>query len=222
MKNNTFAERMRQIMNDQKSVNDFSVKTGISASLLKAYLNGKSLPGVDNLLKIANSAGVRTGWLAEGEAPMLKEEAVPYIANAGFGEDYDLVNVVSGRSGAGPGFLPDDSVEMRIAFRRDWLQRKGDPRRMSLIRIQGDSMEPTLKSGDLVMVNLNLNYLDPSGGIYVITVDDHVMTKRIQMFTQSAKVKIISDNEVYETVERHVDDVIVNGRVVWFAREMER
>ncbi|MDH5511317.1 MAG: hypothetical protein OEZ32_13330 [Nitrospinota bacterium] len=53
----------------QKSVNDFSKKCGISNSLMLAYLGGKSLPGLENLVKIATAAEVSVQWLANGMGP---------------------------------------------------------------------------------------------------------------------------------------------------------
>jgi len=137
-------------------------------------------------------------------------------------EDFVYVPVVSGRISAGGGLIPDTSIELRLAFRRDWIQRHGDPRNMSLIRVSGDSMEPTLYSGDIVLVDHNRNYIDPQGGIYAIAMDDIIMIKRLQMIYPAMKIRVISDNPRYETFELEPDRVVINGKVIWFGREIER
>lgn len=136
--------------------------------------------------------------------------------------DFILIPQVRGTIAAGGGLVPDDTVELRVAFRREWIQRKGDPNKMSLIRVIGDSMEPTLTSGDLVLVDHNRNYVDPQGGIYAIAIEGEIAVKRIQMLFPTKKLRIISDNSRYEPIEIEPGHVVVNGKVVWFCREIER
>ncbi|MDR0809247.1 MAG: S24 family peptidase [Gemmobacter sp.] len=39
-------------------------------------------------------------------------------------------------------------------FRSDWLRREGiQPGKASLVRVRGDSMEPTLRDGAMVLVD---------------------------------------------------------------------
>jgi phage repressor protein C with HTH and peptisase S24 domain len=71
-------------------------------------------------------------------------------------------------------------VDIKIAFRRDWIKKKGSPGNMSLIKVSGDSMQSTLLSGDIVLVDHGHNYIDPQGGIYAIAVDGEIMIKRVQ------------------------------------------
>jgi phage repressor protein C with HTH and peptisase S24 domain len=95
--------------------------------------------------------------------PCVTEPAAPYGV-------FIFISQVSGHISAGGGLIPDNMVEMRIAFRRDWIQRKGSPENMSLIRVAGDSMEPTLHSGDIVLIDHSRDYVDPHGGIYAIVM----------------------------------------------------
>ncbi len=72
---------------------------------------------------------------------------------------------------------------------------------MSLIRVSVDSMEPTLMSGDLVLVDHNRTTIDLQGGIYAISMDDTIMIKRLQIKYPLSTIRIISDNSWYETKE---------------------
>lgn len=119
--------------------------------------------------------------------------------------------------------MADNSDELRIAFLRDWISRKGDRQRMAIIRVHGDNMEPTLYSGDVVLVDMARNVIEPSGGIYAVAFpDDTIMIKRVQMLYSERRVRIISDNTRYETIEVAPDQVIINGKAIWFRREIER
>jgi phage repressor protein C with HTH and peptisase S24 domain len=212
------------------SLKDFSRKTGIPYPTLQDYLAGKIKPGADNLEKISMVFHVNLNWLLTGEGEpfvkkpvdvsgIMKEEKPVEKADM---EDFVYVPVVSGRISAGGGLIPDTSIELRLAFRRDWIKRHGDPGNMSLIRVSGDSMEPTLYSGDIVLVDHNRNYIDPQGGIYAIAMDDIIMIKRLQMIYPAMKIRVISDNPRYETFELEPDRVVINGKVIWFGREIER
>ncbi|MDH4184283.1 MAG: hypothetical protein OEV92_08685, partial [Nitrospinota bacterium] len=69
MSKGEFHERLGDVARGYKSVNGFSKLCGISNSLMLAYLDGGSLPGLGNLLKIAAAAEVSLLWLATGEGP---------------------------------------------------------------------------------------------------------------------------------------------------------
>lgn len=151
-----------------------------------------------------------------------EEVTVPAVLPDDKKGDYVFVPQVSDQISAGGGFIPHNQVEMQIAFRKSWIQKKGDPENMSLIKVSGDSMEPTLISGDLVLVDHNRDYIDPQGGIYAIALDNTIMIKRLQPTYQDQKVRIISDNDRYDTIDTDIDQVKINGKVIWYAREIER
>ncbi len=191
---------------------------------------------------ICDAFGVKSEWLLYGKGAMYEDRWVLLEERAKeLGEDvyarlsdkkpeaaaagdlpggYVSVPQVRGEISAGRGLTPDDASEVRLAFRKDWIERKGDPANMSLIRVSGDSMEPTLESGDIVLVDHNRNYIDPQGGIYAVSVDDGVIIKRVQVLYPSGMFRVISDNPRYEPFELESERLKVNGKVVWFGREI--
>lgn len=154
------------------------------------------------------------GWVAE-RRPL-------YSLSESANSEFCFIPQVRGEIGAGGGLVPDNTVELKVAFRRDWISRKGNPDGMSIIRVSGDSMEPTLLSGDLVLVDHGRNYMDPQGGIYALAIDNQIMIKRLQPVQTTGWIRIISDNPRYETYEADPEKVRVNGKVIWFGRELER
>lgn len=135
--------------------------------------------------------------------------------------DYEYVFIpqVAGRISAGGGLEPDNTIELKMAFRKDWVERKGNPNDMSIIRVLGDSMEPTLQSGDLVLINHSRNYIDPQGGIYALAIDGQIMLKRVQLVPSKGHARIISDNPQYETEIVPLSQLVVNGKMIWYGRE---
>lgn len=138
----------------------------------------------------------------------------------GIAGEFVFIPQMAGALSAGGGLAPEDQVEMRVAFRQDWISRKGSPQNMSLIKVKGDSMEPTLLPGDLVLVDHSKNAV-VRGGIYAVALDHEIMIKRLQPLP-AGKVLVISDNKQYTSIETNPQDIHVNGQVLWYAREIER
>ncbi len=69
---------------------------------------------------------------------------------------------------------------------------------------------------------ISLKYVDPQGGIYAIAMDNIIMIKRLQAIYPAKKIRIISDSPKYEPLEAEPEQVIINGKVIWFGREIER
>jgi len=200
-------------------------RLGMEAYQIRDMESGKveiSLP-IAKLLHY--ETGTNTAWILEGREPMGLEDRNLAISEdfATYGPlDFVFIPQVTGEISAGGGLIADNAVEMRIAFRREWIQRKGDHHNMSLVRVSGDSMEPTLLSGDLVLIDHNRNFIDPQGGIYAIAAGAIIMIKRLQVDFLTNRIRVISDNPRYEPAVVEPDKIVINGKVIWFGRELER
>ena len=79
------------------------------------------------------------------------------------------------RASAGPGAIPDDEAgKPYFAFDERWLKSltASPRRRLSIIRVEGDSMAPTLNAGDDILVDLGDCDERLRDGIYVLRVDE--------------------------------------------------
>lgn len=207
---------------------------GVSVHTINNYRTKKKVPKDDFIKKFSELFGYSEEWFFycigepfPGARQKYKEVCGPELSlavNESRGEygDYVYVPQMTGQISAGGGLVPDDRIDVRIAFRRAWIQRKGDPGKMSLVKVSGDSMEPTLLPGDLVLINHDRSYVDPQGGIYAIAVNNEIMIKRIHIVYPDGKVRIISDNRKYEPMEVETEKVHINGKVIWYGREIER
>lgn len=205
---------------------DLSVDIGIEAATLSGYCLLYNEMPYSHIISLCNKHKLNIDWVFTGKGDMHRgaESSKPSSALLKIPSEFVLIPQVRGEIGAGGGLLPDNEVEMQIAFRKDWIKRKGDPRNMSLIRVRGDSMEPTLYSGDAVLVDHSRNFIDPEGGIYAISLGGIIMIKRLQsLYPAKKKVLIISDNKTkYEPIESDPEKININGKVLWFGREIER
>lgn len=176
-------------------------------------------------LSICKEFNIRDEWILTGEGEMFSKQVQQAVAKdqeCEIAQEDEFVTVprFEHKISAGPGLIPINNVEIKIAFRRDWIKKKGDPNKMSIVRVSGDSMVPTLMPDDLVLVDHGHNHIDPQGGIYAIALDDHILIKRLQVVYPAGKIKIISDNNRYESIEVPFDQVKINGKVIWFGREI--
>jgi SOS-response transcriptional repressor LexA len=123
---------------------------------------------------------------------------------------------------AGAGAINDiEALAGKVDFDEAWLRKMGlDPERLSLIRVEGDSMQPTLNDGDDIMVDTAAADRTPKKGIHVLRLDGTLMVKRL-LPAKGGKLSIISDNPAYAPME-DVDakQVTVIGRVVWVGRKL--
>ncbi len=108
--------------------------------------------------------------------------------------------------------LPSDYVrhELRIL-----------PSKAYLIEVKGDSMSPTLESGDRVMID-TADVVPTPGGVFAVWDGLGLVVKRIEHVPNSdpPTVRIISDNPHHSTYERTLDEARIVGRAVWFGRRM--
>lgn len=125
----------------------------------------------------------------------------------------DVPRLALGAS-AGPGALAQDEQPIgAFRFGRAWLRRQGlDPRRLSAISVDGDSMEPVLRDGDEILVDSAPRPL--RDGIHVVRVDGALLVKRLET-GRPGLIVLKSDNAAYDPIELPPGEVQVVGRVVW-------
>lgn len=221
------ASRIQQLCKDFKTPANLARLSGLAQITIDRLASGTVDPARTTLVAISKGTAVNLKWLATGEGPMyggeetgaVNERTAEYTTAQ---DDYVLIPVMQGKISAGGGLVPDNNVEMSCAFQKNWIARIGDPKNMSMIRIRGDSMAPNLLDGDMVLVNHNIKAVSVDGGIYAITFQDEIMIKKIEVLFPSGQWNIRSDNPDYKSFIVDPTDVIINGKIIWFARNLER
>ncbi len=129
------------------------------------------------------------------------------------GEWVDVPRLPLGAS-AGPGALALEELPIgAFRFSARWLRQQGlDPAQLSAIRVEGDSMEATLRDGDEILVDRTPRPL--RDGIHVVRTGDALLVKRLDT-GRPGVIALVSDNPAYRTLELPPDEVQVIGRVVW-------
>jgi len=193
---------------------------GVALSTFHRWLAGDSIPALDSIARLAQGAGVSLDWVATGEGPkeLGHSPSIPNTEVVGM-EDYAFVPLYDAQCSAGAGAWNENCrVLTHISFTRYSLRKQGlTPDHLSAIRIDGDSMEPVLHSGDTVLIDHTRTTIEGEG-IYILRLDGHLYAKRLQRNFDG--VSVISANSAYDkvTVPRdRLHELEIVGRAVWSA-----
>ncbi|WP_294389791.1 S24 family peptidase [uncultured Sphingomonas sp.] len=124
---------------------------------------------------------------------------------------------------AGPGALPGEEQAVDDLYLSTTLLRElgvGRPAALQLIRVEGDSMQPTLAPGDDILVDHDDAAARLRPGIYVLRRNEGLLVKRVEL-NPSGGIDIRSDNDSggsWTNVDPGSIDII--GRVIWAGRRI--
>lgn len=116
-----------------------------------------------------------------------------------------------------------DSFEQKgvVPFQRDWLRTmmRGTVEELFVARGEGDSMQPTLLDGDIVLIDTAQKDIRQQDRIWAVAYGDLGMIKRVRRMP-AGKYLIMSDNPAVAPFDVVDDEMYVIGRVVWIGRRM--
>ncbi|MDT8894216.1 S24 family peptidase [Halomonas sp. I1] len=196
-------------------------KAGVHQSVISNLEQGKHR-GSSHVVKIAEACGVRARWLASEDGEMIGQEDGGGVAQAPSEEDYALIPQLSVCGENGDGYL-NHHVEVKggLAFKRDWLERvHAKPENLRVIYAKGDSMEPYIIEGDVVL--LDLSRTEPIHGkpFAIRRPDDSISIKRLMQRVTGEWI-LSSDNPnkaLYmdeEVNDMSASQVPIIGMVIW-------
>ncbi|WP_368166050.1 XRE family transcriptional regulator [Aeromonas sp. R9-1] len=218
----TFSTRLDELRGEL-SYKNFAESVGMSESGMRKYFPPfNSLPTIDKVVRIARAYRVTLDWLVYGQGPKFPDSAqVPEVCihKADFDEEYALVPGYHLQVSAGQGSTWNgEDIRRHLAFRRKWLAFRGlDPSHLAVVFAKGDSMEPTINSGDSILVDMSRQQVE-DGAIFVLRLGDELYAKRLQKNFDGG-ITIISDNRIEYPMQvvpaSQLDQVQVIGKVVW-------
>ena len=129
---------------------------------------------------------------------------------------------VDAAAGAGA-FDGDERGGGHIAFDPAWLRRvaRGAPDQLSIIRVAGDSMAPTLADGDDILVDRGDAAARLRDGIYVLRIEGALVVKRLAVNPAARTLSIRSDNPAWPAwPDSDPAAIDLVGRVVWAGRRI--
>ena len=216
----TSTERINQIMKEKRLrqidvlnlAKPFQEKYNIkfSKSHLSQYVNGKSNPDNEKIFLLSKVFGVTEAWLLGYDAP--KYESLGKTEITAPQTSQGLKIPVLGTVAAG---IPISAVEDILDYEeipQSW-QNQGE---FFGLKIKGDSMEPRMESGDVVIVK---QQSDANSGdtVIVLVNGDDATCKRLEKTDNG--IMLVSTNPKYPPMFYSLDDiekkpVVILGKVV--------
>lgn len=187
------SERFSEAMQKKGLNNAFiSKKYDISRQLVNNFFTSQKTL-TDMLAVVCDGENINLNWLLSGRGEMFISENKD-IQKKDDNYNIDLLNV---RAGAGEGVYnyvieTIDTISLDKSFFRTPINTN----KVKGIQVDGDSMEPTLKDGDYVLIDESKTF--GVNGIYAIQLGGQILIKRLQ-FKMDGTVSIISDNTKYSS-----------------------
>jgi SOS-response transcriptional repressor LexA len=174
-----------------------------------------SIPSADRLEALCELLGLEF-YIGPPRGPAQEPQAAEVRVE---GEAFSALPLYGAELAAGAGRAnAEEEVVERLAFRREWLSRIGvSPAQAVLVKVRGDSMQPTLADGDLVLID-RARTEGSKGRVYaLVDVSGDTRVKRLDR-PDRATLVLRSDNPAHPLELRRgpdLDRLRIIGEVRW-------
>lgn len=215
---------------------DLAERLGVKPSSVNQWVNGTSRPDNSRLALIAKELGVTVDTLLSGKLPGDEEPETGFFADGNIAsvrpnisEFYTSIPFLSARAQAGIPPMSHDN------FTLNWIEETypvflpiiSITERHLIIEIAGDSMEPEIKGGALVLAEavLKQDIKYESGAVYAVLYgNSRFVVKRIKTndLNTNGSLVLWSDNDKYGHITVHGEDIHYMWKVIEKVREAVR
>lgn len=196
----TFSERLKYALhrnNMKQSV--LSYKTGIDKSYISKYLSGAFIPKHDKIILMAKALRVSESWLAGYD----ENDDGPFEAPRG----YKIP--VLGKVAAG---IPIEAITDILDYEEINEDMLKDGSEYFALQIKGSSMEPRIKSGDVVIVRKQEDC--DSGDVAIVSVNgDEATCKKVMKHTSG--ITLVPFNPAFETMFFPNEEIAEKPITIW-------
>ena len=218
---NTLGERINWAMNQrQLERKDLAKKLRVSTMAIGDLINNKTKKP-RNILELAEILGVDAKWLqsGEGELPEISTAlSTSELSDTQHdGRHKHRIDYLDVRAAAGlTGFENSDYPEVisSIYLTDEGMLQiigKKNANGICIVNVPTDSMEPTIRKGDLVFIDTKINAYN-GDGIYAFTIDGALFIKRVQKLVGGG-YRLHSDNKDYDPQDI-TDDIYQTAKFI--------
>ncbi|WP_255964516.1 LexA family transcriptional regulator [Staphylococcus aureus] len=236
---NSFKDRLKQIMSEQKiSQSELSRRTGIGRNSISDYLNGKYEAKQDKVFELAKALNVNEAWLMGFDisknrkienndiasiysklTPPRQKNVLNYANEQldeqntkgdnivdinSYKQDRIAVNV-NGCVSAGVG----ERLHGETLF-TEMVKAPIPPHDLAL-KVNGDSMEPMFKDGEIIFVEKTHNIKNGQIGIFIIEEEAYVK----KVFVEDDRLTLVSLNKEYRDLHFYRNESVrLVGKVI--------
>ena len=190
----TFAEYLQRVIDSRSGLNGRKVATytGLSANTISLWLRGATKPTPDKLRQLARGLNLDYAYLLHlnGDGPEVSEPSVPVepvtppptredemarIMQEALWIATHRIPIQDGSAHAGSGGMDEGFVYASP----EWVDRP----HVAAIRIRGRCMEPTVRPGDVALIDPDADILD--GDLVVAVHDEEIVIRAYDARTQT-------------------------------------
>lgn len=180
-----------------------ALEIGVSPVNFYRWLDGTATPDDKNLTILCDYFKVTPAWLRYGE----KHTEIPQTLE--FDDDEVAIPLFSDEDSSGVNNMVT-LIRVKKAF-LDKYCHGIKPQHLHIVTAYGDSMHPTIKDGDLLLVDTSQKCINVDG-LYVFRFQKNLVIKRVQIRPNA--YLLISDNkDLYQPFEATQNELNVIGRV---------
>lgn len=174
----------------------FTLNTKVTKTDLSQYINGKTEPRSDKLHILAKGLGVDEGWLM-GFDTSHKSTEDKNITNIKYLEDHDkhIVRIpIIGTIACGTPITADQNIE---GYTSELFTEEPDGVLFAL-RCKGDSMEPLIPNGAIVVVREQPEVENDEIAAVLVDDDEEATLKRVKHVGN--QVMLLPENKKYDPI----------------------
>lgn len=203
-------DRIQDILEKSKGekvyLKDIAEALGMSSSQLSNFKSRNAIP-YDKISEYCAKNRISINWVLYGQSiEMLNTDAENIYR-------IKLIDNVHSSAGGGA-FNEDDAGITYLTVDPVFVDVFGikESDDIEAVRVAGDSMEPTISEGALILLDRKKAEL-VNGGIFVLNSLNGVVVKRIAV-NPNGMIDLISDNKIYPVQSVPGDELKVIGKVV--------
>jgi phage repressor protein C with HTH and peptisase S24 domain len=221
----------------RKTLAEMAAELKVSTTTIVNYESGKRMPDIEFLITFAETMGEDfVYWLglrvAESTAPgakkakakfdavvdhnLAQKPSVPYADKSSVSVPLYSIKTVTGAGSVVDHWRADGALQ----FSESWISQElgATPADLYLIHVDDESMKPTLRSGDTILLDRSITKPDREG-VYMLLMDGVLLVKRLQALPGGI-IKVVSDNPAYEAFTVRLAELpeqgfAILGRAVW-------
>ena len=221
----TFYDRLKNLM-EIHSVerNKLAQIVGLSGSAITQWKQG-IIPKADIAIKIAQYFNVSVEYLIFGEediqtvsgSQLRGKNIIPF---SGSHEDIVMIPFYEIEASAGKGLdIPDLQAEKPVPIMKKFIAPY-NPSVVRALEVKGDSMTKIGLFNEDTVFFVPID--DPGDGVYVLSINNKLLVKRVEFDPLGQEIRIISENDRYEPrvlKGESMSDVKIEGKVIgWLHR----
>ncbi len=199
----------------------------VNASAISQMESGKTNPSIESMLVLWKKYKVDLHWLLTGEGEIFCEsknelalhqnkgwETLQSMLNKSLEEiaeakmnlvDSSVIDIpVTGEIAAGPPVESSVPTTDTISIRKGQL--KGNPGNFISLRVNGHSMEPTLRHDDIIIIYQCSDWAKLSGKICAVRIDGAITLKMMTLDSSTHTVVLLPLNQEYNPILIDPDD----------------